>query len=245
MNDIAIEIKDLWKSFRYEASGGFATLKEVVLAKLKHQRPQVFETELYHGMSLQIKKGETVAFLGRNGSGKSTLLKLISGIYQPDRGSLRVEGRLSPLIELGAGFHPEFSGIENVLIYAQILGIPKKQALKLLPAIIEFSGIGEFANQPVRTYSSGMYMRLAFSVAVNVDPEVLVVDEILAVGDFEFSRKCFARMDEFKRNGKTVCLVSHDLTTVASWATRGIVLDAGRIVYDGPAAEAVNFFRGS
>ena len=194
-------------------------------------------------ISLTIENGETVALIGRNGCGKSTLLKLIAGIYFPDNGKLRVKGRISPLIELGAGFHPEFSGRENVFINGQILGLSLNYLRKRYDEIVKFAGIGHFIDLPVRIYSSGMYMRLAFSVAVNVDPDILLIDEILGVGDADFQQKCQIKLDEFKHKGKTIVLVTHNLEVVKAWATRAIYLKNGKIVFDGPPAEAIKMYQ--
>ena len=194
-------------------------------------------------ISLTIEKGETVALIGRNGCGKSTLLKLIAGIYFQDNGKLRVQGRISPLIELGAGFHPEFSGKENVFINGQILGLSVAFLRKRYDEIVKFAGIGQFIDLPVRIYSSGMYMRLAFSVAVNVDPDILLIDEILGVGDADFQQKCQRKLDEFKHKGKTIVLVTHALDVVEAWATRTIYLKNGEIVFDGPPAEAIKMYQ--
>ena len=194
-------------------------------------------------ISLTIEKGETIALIGRNGCGKSTLLKLIAGIYFQDNGKLRVKGRISPLIELGAGFHPEFSGRENVFINGQILGLSLSYLRKRYDEIVKFAGIGRFIDLPVRIYSSGMYMRLAFSVAVNVDPDILLIDEILGVGDADFQQKCQIKLDEFKHNSKTIVLVTHNLDVVKAWATRAIYLKNGEIVFDGSPAEAIKMYQ--
>jgi ABC-type polysaccharide/polyol phosphate transport system ATPase subunit len=194
-------------------------------------------------ITLTIEKGETVALIGRNGCGKSTLLKLIAGIYFQDNGKLRVKGRISPLIELGAGFHPEFSGRENVFINGQILGHSLTYLRKRYDEIVRFAGIDEFIDLPVRIYSSGMYMRLAFSVAVNVDPDILLIDEILGVGDADFQQKCQIKLDEFKHKGKTIVLVTHNLDVVKAWATRAIYLKNGEIVFDGPPKEAIKMYQ--
>lgn len=243
MSKVAIEIKNLWKQFEYSA-GKADTLKESVLRllRIKKSTAHNIKRELYHGLDLTIREGEVVAILGRNGSGKSTLLKLISGIYLQDRGEINIHGTLSTLIELGAGFHPEFSGRDNIFVYGQILGIPKKALKERMNEIIEFSELGDYIDQPVRYYSSGMYMRLAFSVAVAVDPDILIIDEILSVGDIGFARKCRQRMDLLKASGKTICLVSHDLETIRSWANRVVILDAGRVVFDGAPDKGVAFY---
>jgi ABC-type polysaccharide/polyol phosphate transport system ATPase subunit len=209
--------------------------------KIGHSRTGV--AHVLKNISLTIEKGETVALIGRNGCGKSTLLKLIAGIYFQDNGKLRVKGRISPLIELGAGFHPEFSGRENVFINGQILGLSLTYLRKRYDEIIKFAGIGHFIDLPVRIYSSGMYMRLAFSVAVNVDPDILLIDEILGVGDADFQQKCEIKLDEFKHKGKTIVLVTHNLDVVKVWATRAIYLKNGEIVFDGPPAEAIIMYQ--
>lgn len=192
-----------------------------------------------NSINLRIGRGETVAFVGRNGSGKSTLLKLLAGIYEPTTGTVNVQGRISPLIELGAGFHPEFTGRENILLNAQILGLSRRDVLERIDEIIEFSELGDFIDYPVRTYSSGMFMRLAFSVAVKVDPDILLVDEILAVGDARFQAKCHSKLEEFKKRGKTIILVTHSLGIVESWATRAVYLRDGTIAFDGNPSQAI------
>ena len=209
----------------------------------KIEDDQTSVTHVLKNISLNIEKGETVAIIGRNGCGKSTLLKLIAGIYFQDSGKLRVHGRISPLIELGAGFHPEFSGRENVFINGQILGLSVAYLRKRYDEIVKFAGIEQFMDLPVRIYSSGMYMRLAFSVAVNVDPDILLIDEILGVGDSDFQQKCQKKLDEFKRNNKTIVLVTHALDIVKSWATRAIYLKNGEVVFDGSPAECINIYQ--
>ena len=209
----------------------------------KIEDDQTGMTHVLKNISLNIEKGETVAIIGRNGCGKSTLLKLIAGIYFQDSGKLRVHGRISPLIELGAGFHPEFSGRENVFINGQILGLSVAYLRKRYDEIVKFAGIEQFMDLPVRIYSSGMYMRLAFSVAVNVDPDILLIDEILGVGDSDFQQKCQKKLDEFKRKNKTIVLVTHALDIVKSWSTRAIYLKNGEVVFDGSPAECINIYQ--
>jgi len=209
----------------------------------KIEDDQTGVTHVLKNISLNIEKGEIVAIIGRNGCGKSTLLKLIAGIYFQDSGKLRVHGRISPLIELGAGFHPEFSGRENVFINGQILGLSVAYLRKRYDEIVKFAGIEQFMDLPVRIYSSGMYMRLAFSVAVNVDPDILLIDEILGVGDSDFQQKCQKKLDEFKRKNKTIVIVTHALDIVKSWATRAIYLKNGEVVFDGSPAECINIYQ--
>lgn len=183
-------------------------------------------------ISLEIASGTTVGLIGPNGSGKSTLLKMIGGILQPDTGSVKIRGRLAALLELGAGFHPDLTGRENVYLNASILGLSRTQTDKHFDAIVNFSGIEQFIDTQVKFYSSGMYVRLAFAVAVHVDPDILLVDEVLAVGDEPFQRKCLERIREFQSEGRTIVLVTHGLDQVAEFCDRAIVLEKGRIVTD-------------
>jgi ABC-type polysaccharide/polyol phosphate transport system ATPase subunit len=195
------------------------------------------------GIDLEVAPGETVAVIGPNGSGKSTLLKLVSGILRPSSGTVEVSGRATALIELGAGFHPEISGRENAIINGMMLGMTRAEVTAKLEDIIAFSGIGAFIDQPVKTYSSGMYVRLGFAVAVAPAPEVLVVDEILAVGDEVFAHKCLDRITSLQRNGTAILLVSHDLGLVEAMAQRALYLREGRPVYLGSARAAVSRYR--
>ena len=261
-----IHLESINKSFDLRYQRDDFSLKEAFVTFLRrsihwlkyidHLNPPLYQTydtkieddrtgvvHVLKNISLTIEKGETVALIGRNGCGKSTLLKLIAGIYFPENGKLRVQGRISPLIELGAGFHPEFSGKENVFINGQILGLSVAFLRKRYDEIVKFAGIGQFIDLPVRIYSSGMYMRLAFSVAVNVDPDILLIDEILGVGDADFQQKCQRKLDEFKHKGKTIVLVTHALDVVEAWATRTIYLKNGEIVFDGPPAEAIQMYQ--
>jgi len=185
-------------------------------------------------VSLTVPPGETVGIIGANGSGKSTILKLISAIMLPTRGRVRVRGSVSALIELGAGFHPEFSGRENVYIYGALLGLSRAQVRQKFDAIVDFAELPQFVDTPVKHYSSGMYMRLAFAVAAHVEPDILLVDEVLAVGDESFQRKCFARVNELRRAGVTVVFVSHALDTVSALCDRVAWLEHGRLRLVGP-----------
>ena len=180
-------------------------------------------------VSFEVRRGETFGVIGANGSGKSTLLKLVAGLFKPTSGTLRVDGKVSALIELGAGFHPEISGRENVVINGVMLGLTRREIERKLPSIIEFSGLSEFIDEPVKTYSSGMYVRLGFAVAVHVDPEVLVVDEVLAVGDEAFSRRCLDTIKEFSARGKTIFFVSHSLALVEELCDRVLYLSGGKV----------------
>ena len=194
-------------------------------------------------VSFGVDAGETVGVIGANGSGKSTLLKLLAGIVRPTSGRVSVDGRLAALLELGAGFHPEISGRENVEVAGLLLGLSKKEVASRLPSIVRFAGVEDFLDAPVKTYSSGMAVRLGFAVAAHSDPDVLLVDEVLAVGDEAFAHRCLEKFSEFERSGKTLLFVSHDLPLVAARCRRAIWLERGRIAADAPAAEAVARYR--
>ena len=235
VNDIAIQVKNVEKSFKIYYDKAH-TLKETMLFWKRNQN------ELFHalkGVSMDIKKGETVALIGVNGSGKSTLLKLMTKIYYPTKGQIITHGKVTSLLELGAGFHQDFTGRENIYFNAAIFGLTKQEIDKRLDTIIEFSELGDFIDNPVRTYSSGMYMRLAFSIAINVDADILLIDEILAVGDQHFQEKCFAKLQELKESDKTIVIVTHSLDQVKSLCTRAIWIDEGKIAFDGDPSKAI------
>lgn len=196
--------------------------------------------EVLKDINLTIKNGEAVALIGINGSGKSTLLKLMTKIIYPNKGKIITKGKLTSLLELGAGFHPDFSGRENIYFNASIFGLTKKQIDERLDQIIEFSELGAYIDNPVRTYSSGMYMRLAFAVAINVDAEILLVDEILAVGDQHFQEKCIAKMKELKEQGKTMVFVTHSMNTVKEFCTRAVWLSQGVVKMDAKPEEVID-----
>lgn len=208
-SEYAIEVNNITKAFKvyYDKSN---SLKEKMIFWRRNRHEN---REVIRGISFKVKKGESIGLVGKNGCGKSTTLKLLSRIIYPDSGSIKINGRVSSLIELGAGFHPDMSGRENIYTNASIFGLTKREIDERLDDIIEFSELGDFINEPVRTYSSGMYMRLAFSVAINVDADVLLIDEILAVGDANFQRKCYNKLREIKGEGTTIVIVSHDLSS--------------------------------
>jgi ABC-type polysaccharide/polyol phosphate transport system ATPase subunit len=191
-------------------------------------------------INVEIKKGETVALIGVNGSGKSTLLKLMTKIIYPNKGSVKTNGKLTSLLELGAGFHPDFTGRENIYFNAAIFGLTKEEIDKRLNDIIEFSELGEFIDSPIRTYSSGMYMRLAFSVAINVDAEILLIDEILAVGDQHFQDKCFAKLEELAKSDMTIVIVSHSLEPIKKLCKRAIWISNGEVREDGNCSNVID-----
>lgn len=213
------------------------TIKEKLLFLFSRNRKE--KREILKGINLKIKKGETVALIGTNGSGKSTLLKLMTKIIYPNKGKIETNGKLTSLLELGAGFHPDFSGRENIYFNASIFGLTRKEIDDRLQDIIEFSELESFIDNPVRTYSSGMYMRLAFSVAINVDADILLIDEILSVGDEHFQNKCYEKMKELRDQGKTMVFVTHNMNAVKELCTRAVWLSNGIIKSDGNTDEVV------
>ena len=226
MENIAINIQNVKKSFKVYNDKGNALKERLIFFKSRnaHTRHEVLK-----GVSLEINKGDVVGLVGQNGCGKSTLLKLMTRIIYPDSGSITVKGKVSSLLELGAGFHPDMSGRENIYINASIFGLTRKEIDSKIDQIIEFSELIEFIDSPVRTYSSGMYMRLAFSVAINVEAEILLIDEILAVGDANFQAKCFNKMQELKTNGTTIVIVSHDLGSIERLCNKAVWIESGLI----------------
>ena len=237
-NEIAIEVRDVTKSFKVYLDKG-AQLKERLLFR-KRSRFEI--RDVLKGISFNVRKGEAVGLIGHNGCGKSTTLKLLTRIMYPDSGTITMNGRVSSLIELGAGFHPDMSGRENIYTNAAIFGLTKKEIDARLKDIVEFSELEKFIDNPVRTYSSGMYMRLAFSVAINVDADILLIDEILAVGDTNFQTKCFNRLRELKASGITIIIVTHDLSTIEKFCDRAIWLNEGVIVKEGRSPEVVDAY---
>lgn len=235
--DIAVEVKNVYKTFDVYLDKA-NTIKERLLFLFSRSRKE--KREVLKDINLEIKKGEAVALIGTNGSGKSTLLKLMTKIIYPNKGGIETYGKLTSLLELGAGFHPDFSGRENIYFNASIFGLTKKEIDKRLNQIIEFSELEEFIDNPVRTYSSGMFMRLAFAVAINVDADILLIDEILSVGDEHFQKKCFDKMEELKKQGKTMVFVTHSMNAVKKLCDRAIWLYEGKIRLDGSTDEVVD-----
>ncbi|MBQ8927299.1 MAG: Wzt carbohydrate-binding domain-containing protein [Oscillospiraceae bacterium] len=236
--EIVIDVRNIKKKFKvYFDKGG--QLKERLLF---HNRNRYEVREVLKGISFSVKKGQAVGLIGHNGCGKSTTLKLLTKIMYPDEGEIEMKGRVSSLIELGAGFHPDMSGRENIYTNASIFGLTKKEIDARLHDIIAFSELEDYIDNPVRTYSSGMYMRLAFSVAINVDADILLIDEILAVGDTNFQTKCFNRLRELKASGMTIIIVTHDLNTIEKFCDTAIWINEGRIYYEGRSAEVVDAY---
>ena len=236
--DNAIEVRNLTKEFKVSRDGA-KTLKEFLVRRHTRSEKHVVLSDI----SLDIRKGETVGLIGVNGSGKSTLLKLMTKIIYPTKGTVETNGRVTSLLELGAGFHPDFTGRENIYFNASIFGMTKKQIDGRLDDIIAFSELGPAIDDPIRTYSSGMYMRLAFSVAINVDADILLIDEILAVGDAHFQKKCFDKLEELKRSGTTIVIVSHALDQVKSLCTRCVWIYRGQLRLDGDPTYVIEAYK--
>ena len=240
MSDIAVSAENLWKNFRlYHERNQF--LKAAIL---RGRRARYEEFWALKDVSFDVPTGTTFGVIGHNGSGKSTLLKTLTGILVPDQGSVTTEGRVSALLELGAGFHPELSGRENVFLNGAILGLKKKEIEKRFDDIVEFAGLEQFIDSPVKNYSSGMFVRLGFAVAANVEPDVLLIDEVLSVGDENFQRKSAEKIDQFRRDGRTIVFVSHGLDSVEQLCETVAWLDHGKIQMIGPAAEVISAYRG-
>ena len=239
IDDTAIEVCDVTKVYRlYERQ------RDRLWETLGLDRKKTYKKKyaLNH-VSFRVKRGETVGIIGTNGSGKSTMLKLITGVLTPTAGSIRVDGRISALLELGAGFNMEYTGIENVYLNGAMIGFTKEEIDARLDDIIRFADIGDYINQPVKSYSSGMFVRLAFAVAINIDPEILIVDEALSVGDVFFQSKCYRKFEEFRRAGKTILFVSHDLSAISRYCDRAILLNQGDLIYDGTPKEAIDLYK--
>ena len=234
-----IKVEDVYKTFNVYLDKA-NTIKEKLLFLFSRNKKE--KREVLKGINLKIKQGEVVALIGTNGSGKSTLLKLMTKIIYPNKGKIVTNGKLTSLLELGAGFHPDFSGRENIYFNASIFGLTKKEIDKRLNDIIEFSELGSYIDNPVRTYSSGMYMRLAFSIAINVDADILLIDEILSVGDEHFQTKCYAKMKELKEEGKTMVFVTHNMSAVKELCDRSVWLYNGEIRMDGNTEKVVDAY---
>lgn len=226
---VAIALRELRKEFLLSHSGA-ASLKTLLLW---WKRRQLEKLEVLRGLTVDIHKGECVAVVGRNGAGKSTLLSLIARVYKPTSGEISVNGRIAPLLELGAGFHPDLTGLENILFNGMILGLTRKEVLARTDDIVAFAELERHIDAPVRTYSSGMLARLGFAIAIHVDAEILIVDEVLAVGDYAFEQKCYARIEEFRKAGGTILFVSHNPESVLRVADRCLWLKAGQVQMDG------------
>lgn len=238
-SDVVIDVDHVYKNFTVYFDRA-NTLKERILFMSRNSKKE--KREILKDINLKIRKGEVVGLIGVNGSGKSTLLKLMTKIIYPNKGDITTNGKLTSLLELGAGFHPDFSGRENIYFNSSIFGLTRKEIDQKIDDIITFSELKDFIDNPVRTYSSGMYMRLAFSVAINVNAEILLIDEILSVGDEHFQEKCFKKIEELKKEGKTIVFVSHGMSSVKRFCTRAVWLHQGEIKMDGKTEEVVKTY---
>lgn len=239
MSDTAIRVQNLTKMYKLYDKHMDRLKESLGLTKKKCYK----EHYALHDVSFEVKKGETVGIIGTNGSGKSTILKIITGVLNPTEGNVEINGRISALLELGAGFNMEYTGIENVYLNGTMIGFTREEIDAKLDAILEFADIGDFVYQPVKTYSSGMFVRLAFAVAINIEPEILIVDEALSVGDVFFQAKCYRKFEEFKKMGKTILFVSHDLGSVNNYCDRVVLLNKGVKVKEGEPKEIIDIYQ--
>ncbi len=239
VKDVAISVRDVKKVYKLfdrpsdRIKDAFGLIKKDKIKKY----------EALKGVSFEIERGQTVGIIGTNGSGKSTILKIITGVLSPTVGEVSVDGRISALLELGAGFNQEYNGIENVYLNGTMMGFSEEEIDKRLPDILEFADIGDYVYQPVKTYSSGMFVRLAFAVAINIDPEILIVDEALSVGDVFFQAKCYRKFEEFKKQGKTIVFVSHDLSSISKYCDKVFLLNKGELLGEGSAKEMIDAYK--
>lgn len=239
MEELAIKVDNVSKMYK---------LYDKPIDRLKEslgfsRKKRYKEHYALNGVSFDVKKGETVGIIGTNGSGKSTMLKIITGVLNPTGGSVTIDGRISALLELGAGFNQEYTGIENVYLNGTMIGFTKEEIDARLKDILDFADIGDFVYQPVKTYSSGMFVRLAFAVAINIDPEILIVDEALSVGDVFFQAKCYKKFEDFKKMGKTILFVSHDMSSIAKYCDRCVLLNRGEKLAEGSPKDMVNLYK--
>ncbi len=230
-SNLAISVREVTKVYRlYERP--IDRLKESLSLTKKKLHKDFFALDK---LSFEVKKGETVGIIGTNGSGKSTILKIITGVLTPTTGTVEVDGNISALLELGAGFNSDYTGMENIYMNGTMMGFSREQMDEKIPDILEFADIGDFVYQPVKTYSSGMFVRLAFALAINVEPEILIVDEALSVGDVFFQSKCYARMEQMMKNGTTILMVSHDMGSIIKYCDKVVLLNRGKFVAEGDA----------
>jgi lipopolysaccharide transport system ATP-binding protein len=254
LSDVVIRAEGLGKSFRlqHQRSERYVALRDVLASKarsvgrwlrgLGNLLPDEEEFWALRDVSFEVRRGEVIGIIGRNGAGKSTLLKVLSRITEPSEGRVRVRGRVASLLEVGTGFHPELTGRENVFVNGAILGMSRAETKRKFDEIVAFAEVERFLDTPVKRYSSGMYVRLAFAVAAHLEPEILVVDEVLAVGDAQFQKKCLGKMHDAGRSGRTVLFVSHNMAAMKSLTTRSLVMDGGRVGFNGPTGSAIEFY---
>jgi ABC-type polysaccharide/polyol phosphate transport system ATPase subunit len=247
MGRLAVEVSDLGKRYQLEVGAGFTTLREHLSRKTRAQRSSAPAGEVWalRGVSFSMDQGDVLGVIGRNGAGKSTLLKILTRITEPTTGMARIRGRVGSLLEVGTGFHEELTGRENIFLNGAVLGMTRSEIRARFDEIVEFSGVRRFLDVPIKRYSSGMKLRLAFSVAAHLEPEVILVDEVLAVGDAEFQRRCLGKMSDLRGSGRTVIFVSHDFGAIAQLCPRALWLDGGRICADGTPAEVISRYQQS
>ncbi len=239
MNEVAIRVDNVSKLYKLYDKPSDRLKEALGLSKKKLYK----EHYALHNVSFDVKKGETVGIIGTNGAGKSTILKIITGVLNPSDGKVEINGRISALLELGAGFNMEYTGIENIYLNGTMIGFSREEIDAKMQDILEFADIGDFVNQPVKTYSSGMFVRLAFAVAINIEPEILIVDEALSVGDVFFQAKCYHKFEEFKKMGKTILFVSHDLSSISKYCDRVVLLNKGGKLAEGTARDMVDIYK--
>ena len=239
MDNIAIQVKDVEKVYKLYDKPSDRIKEALGIGRGKHHT----QHRALKGVNMTIRQGECVGIIGTNGSGKSTILKIITGVLNPTSGSVTVNGRISALLELGAGFNMEYNGIENIYLNGTMIGFSEKEIDEKMDAILEFADIGEYVYQPVKTYSSGMFVRLAFAVAINIDPEILIVDEALSVGDVFFQAKCYHKFEEFKEMGKTIVFVSHDLSSISKYCDRVVLLNQGTKLGEGAPKQMIDIYK--
>lgn len=237
--DIAIEVKNLTKIYKLYDKPIDRLKDSLGLARKNRYKEHL----ALNNVNLTVKKGETVGIIGTNGSGKSTILKIITGVLSPSSGEVSVDGHISALLELGAGFNMEYNGIDNIYLNGMMIGFSEEEITKRLDSILEFADIGDYVYQPVKTYSSGMFVRLAFAVAINIDPEILIVDEALSVGDVFFQAKCYHKFEEFKKQGKTILFVSHDLSSISKYCDRAVLLNQGVLLGEGTPKKMIDIYK--
>lgn len=239
MSEYAIQVKDVSKMYKLYDRNRDRLLDAFGLSKT----PRYHEHYALHNLNFLVKKGETVGIIGTNGAGKSTILKIITGVLNPTDGQVEINGRISALLELGAGFNMEYTGIENIYLNGTMIGFSREEIDKKLDDILKFADIGDFVYQPVKTYSSGMFVRLAFAVAINIEPEILIVDEALSVGDVFFQAKCYKKFEDFKKMGKTILFVSHDLGSIAKYCDRVVLLNKGTKIAEGNPKQMIGMYK--
>lgn len=239
MSEYAIQVKNVSKMYKLYDRNRDRIMDAFGLSKA----PRYHEHYALHDLNFSVKKGETVGIIGTNGAGKSTILKIITGVLNPTDGEVDINGRISALLELGAGFNMEYTGIENIYLNGTMIGFSREEIDKKLDDILKFADIGDFVYQPVKTYSSGMFVRLAFAVAINIDPEILIVDEALSVGDVFFQAKCYKKFEDFKKLGKTILFVSHDLGSVAKYCDRVVLLNKGAKIAEGNPKQMIGMYK--